>query len=196
MKPLKIFLCHALEDKARALDLYQKLKKLGAAPWLDSEEILPGQEWNFEINKALEESDVILLCLSKRSVGKEGYVQREIRLALERGLEMPEGRVFLIPVRLEECSLPQRISSYQWVDLYAPGGLEKLIKSLNLRAGQVRAAPLSKDGSAPLLQQPVKKKEDKSGRHAGGFHVNGSVIGSNIVLGDKNKPSRRLNFRA
>jgi len=143
MKALKIFLCHALEDKDRVFDLYRKLKKLGAAPWLDSEEILPGQEWNFEINKALDESDAILLCLSKRSVGKEGYVQREIRIALDRALEMPEGRVFLIPVRLEECSLPQRISSYQWVDLFVPGGMEKLIKSLNLRAIQVNAQPLS-----------------------------------------------------
>jgi hypothetical protein len=143
MKALKIFLCHALEDKDRVFDLYQKLKKRGAAPWLDSEEILPGQEWNFEINKALDESDVILLCLSKRSVGKEGYVQREIRIALDRALEMPEGRVFLIPVRLEECSLPQRIISYQWVDLFVPGGMEKLIKSLNLRAAQVNAQPLS-----------------------------------------------------
>ncbi|MCA2002136.1 MAG: toll/interleukin-1 receptor domain-containing protein [Chloroflexi bacterium] len=143
MKALKIFLCHALEDKDRVFDLYRKLKKLGAAPWLDSEEILPGQEWNFEINKALEDSDVILLCLSKRSIGKEGYVQREIRIALDRALEMPEGRVFLIPVRLEECSLPQRISSYQWVDLFVSGGMEKLIKSLNLRARQVNAQPLS-----------------------------------------------------
>ncbi len=95
-----------------------------------------------EIQKALDASDVILLCLSKKSVDKEGYVQREIRVALDRALEMPEGRIFLIPARLEECELPHRLKSYQWVDLFSEGGMEKLIKSLNLRAKQVGAKTL------------------------------------------------------
>jgi len=31
-------------------------------------------------------------------VDKEGYVQKEIKFALDKALEMPEGRIFLIPV--------------------------------------------------------------------------------------------------
>jgi len=189
MKPLKIFLCHALEDKTQVFDLYQQLKKLGAAPWLDSEEILPGQEWNFEINKALDESDVILLCLSKRSVSKEGYVQREIRIALDRALEMPEGRIFLIPARLEECALPQRISSYQWVDLFNANGMDKLVKSLNLRASQVDAQPLSEGGAVPIAQKSAPKQD--SGQEGGGINIQGNVSGSNIVIGNNNKINNR-----
>jgi len=186
MKPLKIFLCHALEDKAQALDLFQQLKKLGAAPWLDSEEILPGQEWNFEINKALDESDVILLCLSKRSVSKEGYVQREIRIALDRALEMPEGRIFLIPARLEECALPQKISSYQWVDLFSADGMDKLLRSLNLRASQVKTQPLSADGAAPVVKKPAPKKQSKPKQSDTMINIQGNVSGSNIVIGNNN----------
>ena len=142
-KLLKIFLCHSSGDKPQVRALHDVLLKIGAAPWLDAEQLLPGQDWNLEIQKALDASDVILLCLSKKSVDKEGYVQKEIRVALDRALEMPEGRIFLIPARLEECELPHRLKSYQWVDLFSEGGMEKLIKSLNLRAKQVGAKILS-----------------------------------------------------
>lgn len=42
-----------------------------------------------EIDKALDETDLILLCLSKTSVTREGYVQKEMRLAMDRALEIP-----------------------------------------------------------------------------------------------------------
>jgi hypothetical protein len=145
MKPLKIFLCHASDDKNEVKNLYNLFLQCGADPWLDSEKLLPGQDWNLEINKALDDSDVVLLCLSKKSVDKEGYVQKEIRIALDRALEMPDGRIFLIPARLEECDLPYKVKNYQWVDLFLQDGIGKLMRSLNLRASQVNAQPLSLD---------------------------------------------------
>lgn len=188
-KPLKIFLCHSSADKAQVKLLHDFLLKSGAAPWLDSEQLLPGQDWNLEINKALDDSDVILLCLSKKSVDKEGYVQKEVRIALDRALEMPEGRIFLIPARLEECELPSRLQSYQWVDLFAPDGMDKLIKSLNIRAKQVKAGLLAADGAMPEMQKPEPKKKPKSKKSSGNTTVNitGNVNGGNIIVGDNNK---------
>ena len=189
MKQLKVFLCHASDDKAGVKNLYNLLVQRGCDPWLDSERLLPGQDWNLEINKALDDSDVILLCLSKKSVDKEGYVQKEIRIALDRALEMPEGRIFLIPARLEECELPYRIRTYQWVDLFTADGMVKLMKSLNLRASQVRAQPLSLDGSAPVVKKNTPKKQTKSKQASVSTTINiqGNVSGSNIVIGNDNK---------
>jgi hypothetical protein len=161
MKPLKVFLCHSSGDKTEVNNLYNLLVQRGADSWLDSEKLLPGQDWNLEINKALDASDVILLCLSRKSVDKEGYVQKEIRIALDRALEMPEGRIFLIPARLEECELPYKIRNYQWVDLFAADGMEKLMKSLNLRASQVKAQPVSLDGSSPVIKKTEPKKQTR-----------------------------------
>lgn len=188
MKPLKIFLCHSSGDKAEVKNLYNLFVERGANPWLDTEKILPGQDWNFEINKALDDSDVILLCLSKKSVDKEGYVQKEIRLALDRALEMPEGRIFLIPVRLEECELPYKIRTYQWVDIYTADGMDKLIKSLNLRASQVGAQPVSVDGSSPVIQKTAPKKQTKPRKASSATTINihGDVTGSNIIFGNDN----------
>ena len=46
----------------------------------------------------------------------------------------------LIPIRLEECRIPQRLSRWQWVDLFEADGYDKLMRSLRARAAAVRAA--------------------------------------------------------
>jgi hypothetical protein len=193
-KALKIFLCHSSADKPEVKQLHDLLLKQGAAPWLDAEQLLPGQDWNLEINKALDISDVILICLSRNSVDKEGYVQREVRIALDRALEMPEGRIFLIPVRLEVCELPSRLSSYQYVDLFAEDGVGKLIKSLNIRAKQVKAAQLSSDhDQASGIKKPATEKKSKARKPSANTTINihGDVNGGNIVVGDNNEVTNK-----
>ena len=70
-KKLLVFISHASEDNSAAKRLTKRLKDDGFAPWLDLERLLPGQDWNLEIEKAMRESEVILLCFSKESVAKE-----------------------------------------------------------------------------------------------------------------------------
>ncbi len=134
---LKVFLCHSSGDKDAVRGLYQALEADGYDAWLDEEDILPGQEWDSVIKKALKTSDVILICLSQAAIEKEGYVQREVRLALDRAQEMVPGSIFVIPARLEACDLPDWLASYQAVDLYREGGYERLKLALAARAGQL-----------------------------------------------------------
>ena len=97
----RIFLCHASEDKAQVREVYHRLKTLGFAPWLDEVNILPGQDWDYEIEQALETADFVLVFLSTRSVGKVGYVQREFRRALYHSEKLPEGVIHTIPVSVQ-----------------------------------------------------------------------------------------------
>lgn len=137
---LRVFLCHASGDKPAVRELYQRLVGHGVKPWFDEEDLLPGQYWEDEIPKAVRQSDVVIICLSTASVGKTGYVQKEISYALDVALEQPEGAIFLIPARLEECIVPQRLRRFQRADLYAANGFEKLVKSLDLRAATLGVA--------------------------------------------------------
>lgn len=188
-KPLKVFISYSSGDREQVQKIYEHLLSLGADPWYDQEDLLPGQNWDMEIRKGLDEADMILLCLSKKSVNKEGYVQKELRLALDRGLEMPDGRIFLIPARLEECDLPFSLKSYQWVDLFTPNGMDRLIKSLNIRAEQVNAKLLSPDDSpAPDIKKQKKSKPKSKPKNSGNvINIGGNVSGSNIVIGDNNQ---------
>jgi hypothetical protein len=46
----RIFLCHASEDKAQVREVYRRLAAIqGFEPWLDEENLLPGQIWENEI---------------------------------------------------------------------------------------------------------------------------------------------------
>lgn len=133
-QPLRVFLCHASADKPAVRKLHRYLKQRGITPWLDELDLLPGQKWEIEIPKALHSSDVILVCLSKNSVTKEGYVQKEITFALDKASEKLEETIFIIPTKLEECEVPQRLRDYQWVDLFRNDGYKRLMQSLKKRA--------------------------------------------------------------
>ena len=136
-RPLKVFLCHASVDKPKVRELYRYLRRRGVNPWFDEEHLVGGQDWQVEIPKALATSDAIIICLTKNSVDKEGYIQKEIKFALEKALEMPEGKIFLIPVKFEECEVPFSLSRYQWVDLTIESGYSKMMKALKFRASQL-----------------------------------------------------------
>jgi outer membrane protein assembly factor BamD (BamD/ComL family) len=138
-RPLKVFLCHASGDKPAVRALYQRLAAEGVDAWLDQEKLLPGQDWQVEIPRAVHDADVVVICLSKNSVTKEGYVQKEIKFALDLADEKPEGTIFLIPARLEDCAVPERLARWQWVDLFEENGYSRLLRSLRLRADKVDA---------------------------------------------------------
>lgn len=133
-QPLQVFLCHASGDKQKIRELYRRLCNDGFNPWFDEENLLPGHDWQIEIPKAVRNSDVVIVCLSKGSVTKEGYVQKEIKQALDVADEKPEGTIFLIPLKLEECDVPSRLSRWQWVNLFDDNGYQRLMRSLNSRA--------------------------------------------------------------
>lgn len=139
-RPLKVFLCHARADKQKVRELYRYLRKRGIQPWLDAEDLVAGQDWRVEIPKAIRASDAIIICLSKNSINKEGFVQTEIAFALEKALEIPPGRIFIIPARFEDCEVPDSLERFQWVDLFEEGGFRRLMKSLRMRASQLERA--------------------------------------------------------
>lgn len=126
-----IFISYAREDELKTRDLYKRLKQFNFRPWIDMEDILPGEEWDSKINKALHQADFLLICLSKKSVSRRGYIQKEIRMAVDIAMEMPEGAIFLIPVRLEECEIHTSLEKYQWVDLFSPDGFNRLVKAIH-----------------------------------------------------------------
>jgi len=137
-RQLRVFLCHASQDKPAVWKLHRYLTQNGISPWLDQADLLPGQNWEVEIPKALFASDVILVCLSKNSVNKEGYVQKEIVFALDKAMEKPEETIFVIPVKLEECEVPKRLSKYQWVNFFDSNDSKRLMGSLRIRASELQ----------------------------------------------------------
>ena len=133
----QIFLSYASEDFDEVKPLYERLKDQGLRPWLDRENLLPGVDWDREISREIKKSHFVLVCLSSRSLTKRGYVQKEIRTALRVFEEVPAGQTFLIPVRLEDCAIPEELIKYHYADIFREDGFEKLLKSIFTTWGEL-----------------------------------------------------------
>lgn len=138
---LRVFLCHASTDKPAVRELYGRLKADGFAPWLDEEDLLGGQVWEEEIEEVLRSTHIVLVCLSNNSINKAGYIQREIREVLNLAEEQPEGEIFLIPLKLEECDIPRRLGRWQWINFFREDGYDRLLRSLRARAAKLGIVP-------------------------------------------------------
>jgi len=90
----RIFLAHAREDEAQIRKLYADLKAEGFDPWLDEEDLIPGQDWHAIIPGVIRDAAVFVACLSSRSVGKPGFVHTEFRTALTAYGERPPDEPF------------------------------------------------------------------------------------------------------
>jgi hypothetical protein len=155
-----VFLCHSSGDKEAVRSLYRRLSEDGIKCWFDEEDLLPGQNWKYEIRRAIKRSKFVLACLSTASISKTGYVQKELKYALDVADEQPEGGVYLIPVRLEECDVPDRLTDFQWVDLFEDRGYEQLLRSLGappdneqavLSSGEHPSAATSDESDSPVV---------------------------------------------
>jgi len=91
-RKLRIFLCYSSQDKFIVRSLYNRLvKEDWIELWMDEKKLLGGQDWQLEIEKAVEETDKVIVCLSRESVEAEGYVWNELRKILDKSKEKPEG---------------------------------------------------------------------------------------------------------
>jgi hypothetical protein len=72
-------------------------------------------------------------------VSKQGYIQREFRLALDTLEEMPPDAIHTIPIRLDDCQIPEQFRHLQWSDLSEAGELDRIVQALRWGIEQRRA---------------------------------------------------------
>jgi hypothetical protein len=129
----RVFVSYAREDKESAERLVRELATYGVKTWTDFNDLLPGKNWPVEIKEAIRRSDYFVALLSKKSIGKTGYVQKEVKTALEHLDERPLSKIYIIPVRLEECTVENPVlRAIQWVDLFPDwhSGTKKIVAAL------------------------------------------------------------------
>src|SRR5262245_19704906 len=170
-KLLKVFLCHASEDKPAVYELYRQLTAEGWIDvWLDAERLLPGQDWDLEIERAVQAADVVLACISSHSVDKEGYIQKELRSVLNVADEKPEGTIFVIPIKLEDCSVPRRLKNWQWVDYFPEyqrdlaykrlvGGLKRRAETLEISLSKAKEIAEAETSAAGKIIPEAKTSD-------------------------------------
>ena len=113
------FLCYAKENSTSVREFRERLKAEDwVDPWFDEEDILPGQMWEGSVIEAVHNSHAVIIFLSSFAVRKEGFFHKELKLALDAAAEKPDGTIFIIPIRLDSCDVPDRLLPYQYVDYF------------------------------------------------------------------------------
>ncbi len=128
--PKIVFISYAREDIPYANNLYNALRNRRHKPWMDKRDLIAGQEWETEIRKAIEKADYFIALMSSKSVTKRGFVQKEIRFALDVLGEIPPGRIYSIPVRLEPCDVPDIIKHLHWVDIHDDESYSQIFRAI------------------------------------------------------------------
>jgi tetratricopeptide (TPR) repeat protein len=130
----KVFLAYSSVDLEIVQNLHERLKRDGAQLWFAEVDLLPGHNKRLETQKAMEAANFILICISSKSVAQPGRLQRELKQALELAEEQPEGQIFSITVRLDDCPVPLSLSEITPMNYFKSGDYERLLQALGLSA--------------------------------------------------------------
>ncbi|MDM8539755.1 TIR domain-containing protein [Desulfococcaceae bacterium HSG9] len=156
---MKVFISYAREDLATAQKLYKDIKNVGAVPWMDEYDLLPGQNWKIIINQVLKKTSYVLVLLSSRSLSKRGYVQKEMKIALNLLDEFPPDQIFVIPVRLDECNpVDERLQNIHHINLFPDyeNGLNQIVRAIQAKGLQPSEQPPE---TQPLHDAPNSGKK-------------------------------------
>jgi len=127
-KAIRIFLAYQNDDEAQVEELYHQLTERGFIPWMAKNSALKG-EWEPQTRKAIKESDYFVACFSSGSLRKKQSAFRdELKLARKIQRSLFRSEVFIIPVKLIECEIPEEFGQFQTINLFENDGLAKLIK--------------------------------------------------------------------
>ncbi len=140
---IQIFLAHANEDKKVVSELYDRLRRAGYKPWLDKKDLIPGQNWRSVITEAIAKSQLFIACLSSRSIAKQGFVQREFKMALTYAADRPPSSIYIIPLRFDECEIPNlrqneyglNLRDLHWLDYWEADGFDNLERAIAFQYG-------------------------------------------------------------
>ncbi|HLP47694.1 MAG TPA: AAA family ATPase [Candidatus Deferrimicrobium sp.] len=125
-----IYLCYAIEDQDTVKEVYDKLSRERYNPWMAMKDILPGQDWEQEIHRALREAAFFLVFLSRKFHARDGLYNDEIERALKFSQKKPPDKIFIIPICLEECTIPNELRHLQSLNLFENDGWARLLDTL------------------------------------------------------------------
>ena len=202
----KAFIMYAREDQEMLRALINQLtplRKSGKLSIWHDERILPGDKWDTEIRKNLNEADIIVLLVSSDFLSSDYIEQVEFKLALERH---QKGKAIMVPVIARPCyweandvlfslqALPHEgkpISTWQNRDeafLDTVKGVDKLLADIHIKAAERRQSIEAVENAIRLYDEGkhreafellVKHAKEEHGVNPRGFHILGRIFSLN-----------------
>ena len=105
---VSVFISYSRSDSVFVKDLANRLREAGCTVWQDISGLRGGQTWASGIDRAVRDSDALIVVLSPESSASE-WVRKETLLAMK--LHKP-----IVPILLRETEIPFQFVDLQFVD--------------------------------------------------------------------------------
>lgn len=149
---MKVFLSHSSSDKDLARRLARDLQSAKVDVWLDQWEIGVGAELVQSIERGVDETDFVVVLLTRASTTSD-WVDREWRRKFDE--ELRSGRVAVVPVRGEPCDIPDFLAQRSFADISGgsyPLGVTHLLEILRHYSGE---SGIAVPTGAPSTDEPL-----------------------------------------
>lgn len=137
-----VFVSYCRENKRQVNELHDELVRHGFSVWWD-DQLLGGQNWKLELRRALRNCGAVLACFSEEVAKRDATgMFPELQDAIDAYRHLKPGSIYLIPVRLSECQIPDleinattTLQDLQYIDLFPTAdrdeGIARLVASLS-----------------------------------------------------------------
>lgn len=181
---IQIFLSYGREDATRVKELYQRLKGDGYQPRLDTEDILPGENYQGKLQDAIASSDLLIACFSQASTSSSTYINQELQQALVWFARSHPEIACVILLRLDQCKIPdlsiEELGINLWdnnaLDYQHPDAYDRLLKLIK-QISSVDASPRSQ-----LFPQTYHNQIAFQNAQVGGNLTTGDIIQNTKVI--------------
>lgn len=143
---ITVFLSHSSKDKDKARRIAENLARYDIKVWFDEWEIKVGESITQKIEKGLQDADFVAVLLTKHSVSSR-WVEKEWQGKI--GEEAESGKVIILPLRAEICSIPYLLKDKRYADFVKDfdSGVKELVSAIKT---YTKEREMVKTSSAPI----------------------------------------------
>jgi hypothetical protein len=136
----RVFVSYVRSNAAQVDNLVRHIEHQGYLVWVDRNSLGVGTRWKDEIRSAIRAGLAMIACFSSAYAERDRtYMNEELTLAIDEIRSRPTARTWFLPVRLDECEIPDRnigggesLRDIQAIDLFpdATHGYRKILEAL------------------------------------------------------------------
>lgn len=186
---LKLFLSYprVRQEISLVRDLHRRLQSEGFRTWLDEVDIRPGTDGELEVDRALRTADIVIICLTRSSITGDVRVRKEIKYVMEIAESL---NILIIPVRLEDCDVPEELKHLLCIDLFGDDGYEPLLSTIHEIADERRSQaessqpdPTTSPGAKTVAAEETVDAHEPTVKSASGTPGSGAAAQSVPLTG-------------